>query len=1020
MLKDLLSKKTLTSALISVLLIGISIYAWLAIPVEVMPKDGVPPFLMVRVNTATPQDPRLVEVGIGTAVEGALKTVSRTIGISSSIDSSGVSTSLRFKPKTNLDLATIQIGEALGPLDDAGLIDINSVNVIRLNPDAVAVMKLSVSNPFNQKIDLNALRDELRIQLESVKGVAKVEIIAMENPSYELSVDTGLLNKNKISASRFAQLVRPQVFSEKVGSIIQNGNLFPVTMKNQPMSLQFLLDHPLRYDTPVSVSALSTLKVYSRHESEVIHFNGDDTFFFEIFPKDSANLLNLNENMQDALEKIRASPRGSLLKFETIFNQTDELRSSIEEVFASLLQAMIITFAIVLLFYRKLNQTLIVNLSIPLTLLITVLLMYLGKSTLNILTLSGLILGIGMVVDNAVLVIDRIDELNERIKTKLNLRSNAGQAAADVSTALVLSSLTNALIFLPVVFIEGNDSFIDLIRAFQLPILGSLAASLVVSLLILPLIKMKWKGSSSAKSDGSLTFYLNLMKGLYRWRKPLSIISVFAFLFVLDRVSEMDSTDIDPPRDPYINVFVKFSNEIKTEERKKLFLQWEKDFLKEKGEINFKFALSEFDPRNSTGTLTFYPNKSDDSDHALDNLNKNLRKFVNSQVTQIGVQVDVGQPTFRLSAGRSKLDFLVEAPNQASGDKLVAELRKYLEKENGFVDVVLERDDRAEKQVNLSPNYGALGTSKINLSGVQQAIAPYLSQLTLGHFLKGEESVEVRSVIPSRLGSWSLEQILDLTIPVERGQVRVGDVVSPSFENSSQGIQRKAGKSQIRLFVYLEGATQDLAAIKSSFAKKMAKFSFPLGMGYAQDDSTQRIEEMKRKTNFVILLSVFLIYVVLAAMFESLLLPIAIIFSIPMALVFGAGGLWALGQSLDVMARLGLVILVGVGVNNAIMLIDMIIGLRNEGLARKEAILVGCAKRLRAVFMTTAIQVISVLPVALGKSKLMGIPYASLGIVMISGMIFSTIITIVLLPVLYEACDTLDMKMKGTASNRQP
>ncbi|MBK7963262.1 MAG: efflux RND transporter permease subunit [Bdellovibrionales bacterium] len=331
MLKDLLSKKTLTSALISVLLIGISIYAWLAIPVEVMPKDGVPPFLMVRVNTATPQDPRLVEVGIGTAVEGAPSKPSvALLAFLLPLIPLGFRLLLRFKPKTNLDLATIQIGEALGPLDDAGLIDINSVNVIRLNPDAVAVMKLSVSNPLNQKIDLNALRDELRIQFESVKGVAKVEIIAMENPSYELSVDTGLLNKNKISASHFAQLVRPQVFSEKVGSIIQNGNLFPVTMKNQPMSLQFLLDHPLRYDTPVSVSALSTLKVYSRHESEVIHFNGDDTFFFEIFPKDSANLLNLNENMQDALEKIRASPRGSLLKFDTIFNQTDELRSSIE------------------------------------------------------------------------------------------------------------------------------------------------------------------------------------------------------------------------------------------------------------------------------------------------------------------------------------------------------------------------------------------------------------------------------------------------------------------------------------------------------------------------------------------------------------------------------------------------------------------------------------------------------------------------------------------------------------------
>lgn len=1020
MLKELLSKKTLTSALISALLIGVSLYSWFAIPVEVMPKDGVPPFLLVRVNSPTPQDPRLVEVGIGTAVEGALKTVSRTIGLSSSIDSSGVSTSLRFKPKTNLDLATIQITEALAPLDEAGLIDLSTVNIIRLNPDAVAVMKLSVSNPLKQKIDLNALRDDIRIQIEAVKGVAKVEIVAMENPSYELRIDPNLLNRNKLSAVRFAELVRPQVFSERVGSVIQNGNTFPVSVKNQPMSLQFLLEHPLRYDTPVSVSALSNLKINSRHESEIIHFNGNDTYFFEIFPKDSANLLNLNKDIQGALERIKASPRGSLLKFETVFNQTDELRSSIEEVFSSLLQAMIITFLIVLLFYRKLNQTLIINLSIPLTLLVTVLLMYLGRATLNILTLSGLILGIGMVVDNAVLVIDRIDELNTKFKSniktivKTKIASlHASQAASDVSTALVLSSLTNALIFLPVLFIEGNDSFIDLIRAFQLPILGSLAASLVVSLLILPLIKMVWKGSNADKSDGNLKFYLGLMKAVYRWRKLLSIFCFFAFLFVLDRVSEMGSTDIDPPRDPYINVFVKFSNEIAPDQRKRFFLDWEEAFLKEKVMLDFKFAISDFDPRNSTGMLVFYPNISDDSDQSLDRLDKNLRKYVSTRDSQIGVQVDVGQASFRLSPGKSRLDFLVEAPSQVSGEKLVTQLKAYLEKEPGFVDVILERDDRAEKQVNLVPNYAALGKSQITLARIKQVISPYLSPLTLGSFLKGDESVEVRSVIPSALGNWSLDQILDLAIPVERGQVRVGDLVTPSFENASSGIQRKAGKSQIRLFVYLEAATQDLAAVKASFARKMGMFRFPLGVGYAQDDSSQRIEEMKRKTNFVVLLSVFLIYIVLAAMFESLLLPIAIIFSIPIALVFGAGGLWVLGQSLDVMARLGLIILVGVGVNNAIMLIDMIIGLRNEGLPRREAILTGCAKRLRAVFMTTAIQVISVLPVALGKSKLMGIPYASLGIVMISGMIFSTIVTIVLLPVLYEACDTLDMKMKG-------
>lgn len=1014
MLKDLLSKRTLTSALLSLLLILASTYSWFAIPVEVMPKDGVPPFLLVRVNTATPQDPRFVEIGVGSAVEGALKTVSRTTSLDSSIDSSGISTSIRFKPKTNLDLATIQITEALAPLDEAGLIDINSVSIIRLNPEAIAIMKISVSNPEGKKLNLNALKEEIRIQFESVKGVAKTEIIAMENPIYELKINSDLLRRNGLSASRFVEFARLQNFSERVGAIYSDLQIVPVSIKNEDISYDYLLDHPLRFDFPSSLASLSNLKIYSKHQSEVVRFNGNDTYFFEIYPKDNANLLNLDKDIHLALAKVTEGSLGHDLKFETVFNQTDELKGAIDDVFSSLLQAMAITFFIVFLFYRKLNQTLIVNLSIPLTLLVTVLLMYLGKTTLNILSLSGLILGIGMVVDNAVLVIDRIDELNSKKKTKKRDAKNIGQAAADVSLALVLSSLTNALIFLPVAFIEGNDGFIDLLRAFQLPIIGSLVASLIVSLLVLPLIKLAWKGPEAAKvEDERNSFSLGMMKKIYRWRNFLSIGCIFLFLFMLDRVSEMNSSDIDLPRDPYINLFVKFTGDLKPEEKRKHFIEWESLLLEAKESLKFKFVISEFDPQNHNGILTFYPIVTDDLDKDLDQLQTRLKTFVNTKKNQIGVRVDVGQLEFQLTSGKAKLDFLIEAASQNSGEKLIGEISKFLEKEPGFSHALLEKDDRAEKEIILVPTPGAFEKSGVSVNQIQQSVSPYLSVLNFGSFSKNGGPIDVRAAIVPAQGGWSLDEVLALPLPLQVGSVRIGELVNPVIQNGYRGIQRRGGKSQIRLSVFLDAPSDKIQEVKTSLSKKMGSFNFPLGMGFARDDSAQRVAEMKKKTNFVVLLSVFLIYLVLAAIFESLFLPLAVVFSIPLALVFGAGGLWLLGESLDVMARLGLVILVGVGVNNAIMLIDMITGLRNEGLPRKEAILLGCAKRMRAVLMTTAIQVISVLPVALGKSKLMGIPYSSLGVVIISGMIFSTIITIVVLPVLYELCDNIDMKLKN-------
>jgi HAE1 family hydrophobic/amphiphilic exporter-1 len=185
-------------------------------------------------------------------------------------------------------------------------------------------------------------------------------------------------------------------------------------------------------------------------------------------------------------------------------------------------------------------------------------------------------------------------------------------------------------------------------------------------------------------------------------------------------------------------------------------------------------------------------------------------------------------------------------------------------------------------------------------------------------------------------------------------------------------------------------------------------FRFPPGYGPKKDEANARILEMQKNMIFMITLASLLIYLVLGASFNSLLLPLAVLVTIPGAILSGIFGLWLLSLDLDVMARLSLVILVGIGVNNAIILIDVIQELRLQGFSKCDAVVHGCARRFQAVLMTTAIQVLGVLPVALGNSKIMGIPYASLGITIISGMLLSTVMTLALLPWLYDRLSALE------------
>lgn len=237
-------------------------------------------------------------------------------------------------------------------------------------------------------------------------------------------------------------------------------------------------------------------------------------------------------------------------------------------------------------------------------------------------------------------------------------------------------------------------------------------------------------------------------------------------------------------------------------------------------------------------------------------------------------------------------------------------------------------------------------------------------------------------------------------------------IMLPTIKN----ITRQDGTANNKLLLYFHESLNDsdLRMTKLAVKDTIQNFDFPSGYGPPKNESDIRIEEMQQKGDFIIYFSVLLIYLTLASIFESFLIPLAILFTIPLAILFGIAGLLVFGMDLDVMARLSLIILVGSAVNGSIILIDLIQELRRKGYRREEALIQSCVRRFGAVIMSAAIQVLGILPVAMGKAKLMGIPYASLGVSMISGITFSTIMTLILLPLIYELMDRVENRLKTT------
>ncbi len=1001
-----------------VLVVGFAIRATLTIPVEVMPQENTPPFLFLRANALEKSRPELLETTFTLAVEGAVRTVPGVVKINSNTNSSGVSVSINFVPRTNLDLATINLQNALQPLEDLGLLDMKNVSMSRLNPEATAIQRYAISTRVPVSEIQKTLKEELIPGFESLDEVSKVEVVGAEPPIFEYQLKAGRLKELGLSTESMTQKLNFNNHRESLGSTagIQGRGVLPVKSRQLLNSLSEVRDQNLSTGSFLSLTQVASESVYLRSEQEVNRKNLQNSMFLEVFNKDGANLFELDKKVKNKIEKFKEAPAPlSNLAFESIMNRVDDLRVAIDDVFSNLAQAVIITFLIVFIFIRRLKDTLIISISIPLTLLLTVWVMSMKGLSLNILTLSGLILGIGMVVDNAVLVVDRARELQ---REGLTLLKACAFSASESKSALLMSTITNAAIFIPVAFIEGGDSFTDILKSFQVPILGSLFSSLFVALLLIPfIISLSGKGGRS-KGESVSPYVVRGFRWLVKRQRPLSLCALLFCVGLVFWCKDMSESDLGTPRDPFVGVNAKFSSEISPQKRKKMFEDYEGALVQAAEQLRFKFVVSEFNPQNLTGSLTVYPLLADeqDLDDALSALEVELKKFNDNMKFPAGITISLGWSSYGEQKIKKEIQYTIAGPRLGKIRSLLKEMKEKMMGVNGVVGVKTDEEEQGQVEILFIPHSERMASLGLKLKNIASEISSAMSEISVSALTHEGRDVGARISFVPQVGAWTLESLKNIPIKVSGGVfASFGSLGSFEFRKSLGSFSRQNRTAKGRLIVeFNEQLSDDL--LNQSYAqarKAFNAFSLPEGYSPPQDDSAIRIQEMRDKSNFILLFSTFLIYVILGTMFESFFVPLSVMFSVPLALLFGVGGLRLFNMDLDVMARLSLVILVGIGVNNAIILIDLIRELRSKGLGRSDAIVQACSQRFVAISMTTLIQVVSLFPVALGKSKLMGVPYASMGISIIVGMLGSTLITLIVLPVIYSWLDDVESGVRA-------
>lgn len=1016
----LIRHRTFAVSIGLVLAFGLSLMSWIQIPIEVMPKENTPPFLYLRVAAKDQMTPDQMELALTLPVEGAVRTQSNLMNFTSSTNRQGVSLSLTYKPRTNLDLAEFNLQETLQDLDGKGILDLRNVTISRLNPEATAVIKLSVTAAQPLKDPVRTMKEDLRIAFESVPEISKIELSGIEPLEYQYTLTTSQMTAQGLGQTGLSGFGNFQSIRDTLGNAPIGGSASMTAVNSRLIlnDLDQLKQQTFTAKSHLALAQIASEKVVDKSVDEISRKNGSHAVFVEIFAKEGANLFDLKDHLNARLKGF-AQDSGELrkLEFEEIFNKTNDLRQAIDDVFQSLYEAVAITFVVVFLFLQLWRPTLLISLSIPMTLLMTILILYARGCSLNILTLSGLILGIGMVVDSAVLVVGRIDELRAEGQSPKDAAANG---ARDVTSALLMSTLTNASIFLPVAFLEGGDSFTDILRAFQLPIVSSLASSLVVALLVLPVVMLLWRQKKTTNPIAHEDQAAQNVVAIFRWfgKKQFPVIAVVTglVLFVASQVLDIAQTDLESPRDPYSTISVRFASEILPPQRRVAFEALENELLQGKDRLGYRFIVSDFNPELTTGTFMIYPKAGRDIDTILAALEKRVSRFLEKRESRPGILVALGWGGYAIGSSQQKSDILkLTGPKMNRLIQLSEDLKTRLVQIKGIESVKLEREESGDLGLYFIANETQLLSYDLTLPKISQELSALMSSVTLSNLNFNGKSVGARINLVPPEKTWTLEALQQTPVHLQDGrQIRLADLGLLVPATTAGSFSKKAGIATTKVSVYYQPASdEEIRKTQAVVRQTFQSFSFPLGYGPSKAEDRARIEEMQVKSQFIIGLAAFLIYLLLAAMFESILLPFAILFTVPLALLFGVAGLKALGMDLDVMARLSLIILVGIGVNGAIILIDLIRRLRSEGLRREDAIAIGCARRLKAVLMTSSIQIISVFPVAMGQAKIMGIPYSSLGISIISGMLFSTLITLIVLPIIYAWLDRVEQNLKN-------
>lgn len=1012
-------KRPIGVVMVMIALVLIGVISLQNLAVDLYPELDLPVAVVItEYEGAAPEE---VEKLVTKPLEGSLGTIEGIKSIESKSISGRSIIIIWFNWGANIDNKVNDIRDKLEFSTRMLPKDTSKPMVLTLDPTAMPIYRISLSGNISDEELTNYTEKVIEPKLERTPGVANVSLLGSKHKEIRVEADPLALNAYGITTSNIVQALAADNISASVGNLQKGDQELQLRIDSEFKRIEDIENVliPLPRGGTVKLKDIAEVTLGYKADQEITKANGNPSLTLDISKKSDSNTIMVANEINKTIKEIEEQlPEG--IEINTVYDLSIFIRQSINNIIINLIIGGILAITILFFFLRSVRSTLIIGIAMPVAIITTFSLMYFTGETLNLITLGGLALGIGMMVDSGIVILENIFRYREEGYDRIEA---AKLGAKEVGPAVIAASLTTVAVFLPIVFVEGLAA--EIFKPLAMTVSFALLVSLFAALTIVPMLSARLLHSKEIDNrlmdplldrfdnliNRTRELYLKALKWALNKRKTVVIGTLILILSSLALVPligteflpEMDqgeiSIDITMPEGTLLSETSKTIDLIEAE--LKNIEEIETIFTTAGGGGSFSMGQN----NSNVGNIYLRLQPMSERSRSTSDVMEEIRE-ITADIP--GVDIKVSQMESGGFSSGAPISIQISGDSLEVLNEIAEEIKFEVEQVEGTRNVVNSANKGIpEMQIVIDRDkaaYYGLSSSQI----IQTVSSGINGQIATRYRSDGQE-IDIRVTLPEHYKD-DLSKISDILIQTPSGSaVPLKEVADLVHVQGPAEIDRDNQQRVVR--VTSDIVERDLGSIIKDIQDGIVDITIPDGYQVEISGQYEDMQESFADLKFALIAAIILVYLVMAIQFEAITYPLVVMFSLPATTIGILFGLAITGRTLNIASFTGVIMLTGIVVNNAIVLVDYINILRRRGMDRKAAILKAGPHRLRPILMTTLTTVLGLLPLTLGIGEGAEMQ-AGLATVVVFGLSFSTVVTLLLVPVMYTYIDDLEQWIK--------